>query len=289
MKRERDTAHCGDDCEERMDRLSPSELRRRFRSGCEVSTTAGLAKGYVQMSLTVLPEAEVSSFVAFAEANHRAVPVLKVLPKGASVPTSVAAGADLRTDLSGYRVFRDGRVHEQRTEVASMWRDDLVCVLAGCSYTFDEALEAAGIRLAHVAAGTSPAIYRTSRACVPHGAFAAPLVVTMRLIPEDQVAEAVVATARYPDFHGKPIHIGDPMELGIADLTDVAFGDVPDPAPGCVPVFWACNVTRHDALLEAGVSFAITNAPSQMFVSDVLRTDVQRAAPVSDPPATDVR
>lgn len=252
-----------------MDDRTPAELRRAFRGGDSPGTTAGLARGFAQLSLTILPSDAVEEFVAFADANPQAIPVLDVLPAGAYAPDSFAADADLRLDLAGYRSYRDGAVVARHAEVASLWRDDLTCVLAGCSYTFDEALEDAGIALAHVRDGASPPIYRTSQACVPHGAYAAPLVVTMRPIPEAEVARAAEITARYPDFHGAPVHVGDPSVLGIHDLAQVDYGDAPVLGPGEVPVFWACNVTRHLALQRAGVPFAITNAPSRMFVTDV--------------------
>ena len=264
-----------------VDRLSPSELRRRFRRGLEVPTTAGLARGYVQMSLTILPEKAVEDFVGFAEANRRAMPVLAVLPAGAWSPTEFAEDADLRRDLPAYRVYRHGRAMEDVSEIVGLWRDDLVCIMSGCSYTFEEALEDAGIRLTNLATGSGPAIYRTSWPCVPHGPYAAPLVVTMRPIPREDVARAIEATSRYPDFHGEPVHVGDPAELGIVDLRDVDYGGAPTLQADEVPLFWACNVTRHIALQNAGVPFAITNAPSRMFVTDVPRSSFERGSPLS--------
>jgi uncharacterized protein YcsI (UPF0317 family) len=90
----------------------------------------------------------------------------------------------------------------------------------------------------------------------------------MRPIPEPLVARAIEITARYPAVHGAPVHVGDPTELGIADLSRPDFGDPVGVGPGDVPVFWACGVTPQAAVMASRPPFALSHAPGHMFITD---------------------
>jgi uncharacterized protein YcsI (UPF0317 family) len=91
----------------------------------------------------------------------------------------------------------------------------------------------------------------------------------MRPIPAAQVVTAVQVTARMPQVHGAPVHVGSPSSLGIADLGTPDFGDPVEVQDGDVPVFWACGVTPQAALMASAPPFAITHAPGHMFLTDV--------------------
>jgi uncharacterized protein YcsI (UPF0317 family) len=144
----------------------------------------------------------------------------------------------------------------------------MVAFSIGCSFTFETALAAAGIPLRHVDQGRNVAMYLTNTPCRPAGRLHGPLVVSMRQIPADRVADAVAISGAMPAVHGAPVHIGDPGELGISDLGAPDFGDRVDAEPGDVPVFWACGVTPQAALMASAPPFAITHAPGYMFLSD---------------------
>ena len=103
----------------------------------------------------------------------------------------------------------------------------------------------------------------------PAGRLSGPLVVSMRPVPGALVPTAVQVTARMPQVHGAPVHVGAPEALGIADLGAPDFGDPVEPADGDIPVFWACGVTPQAALMASRPPFAITHAPGHMFVTDV--------------------
>jgi hypothetical protein len=62
----------------------------------------------------------------------------------------VAPGADLRTDVPRYRIYRDGVMADEVTDITPFWRDDLVSFLLGCSFTFEWALLDAGIPMRHI-------------------------------------------------------------------------------------------------------------------------------------------
>ncbi|WP_019544227.1 putative hydro-lyase [Streptomyces sulphureus] len=245
--------------------LTPEQARAAFRGGLK-APTSGYSAGWTQANLLCLPRAEAYDFLLFAQRNPRSCPVLDVTEPG-EASASIFAG-DLRTDLPGYRVYRDGELAEERTEVTGVWREDLVSFLIGCSFTFEAALLEAGVPVRHIEAGSNVPMYRTNRACRPAGALAGPLVVSMRPVPADQVATAVRVTSRYPAVHGAPVHVGAPGELGIDDLDVPDFGDRVEVAPGEVPVFWACGVTPQAAVMHSRPSFAIGHAPGHMAITD---------------------
>lgn len=248
---------------------SPKAIRKLIRQGKWTSPTAGLAPGYVQTNLVVLPKAEAYDFLLFCQRNPRPCPLLEVTEVGSPEPVGVAPGADLRSDVPKYRIFRNGLLEAEVTDITPFWRDDLVAFLLGCSFTFERPLLEAGIPVRHIEEGKNAAVYITNRQCRPAGIFHGPLVVSMRPIPADQVARASAITARFPGVHGAPIHVGAPEELGIRDLARVDYGEAQTFKPGELPVFWACGVTPQAVALEAKPPFMITHAPGHMFITDL--------------------
>lgn len=246
---------------------TPADARRRYREGLSVPTT-GWASGFAQANLVVLPRDWAFDMLLFAQRNPQAVPLLDVTDPG-STTTAVAPGADLRTDVPRYRVWRDGQLVDEPTDVTDLWREDLVTFVIGCSFTFEAALLEAGVPVRNVEQGRNVAMYRTDRPCRPAGRLAGPLVVSMRPIPASQVVAAVQVTGRMPQVHGAPVHVGSPASLGVADLAVPDFGDALDFHDGDVPVFWACGVTPQAALMASRAPFAITHAPGFMLVTDV--------------------
>lgn len=245
----------------------PAGARRRFRAGL-ITPTAGWAPGFTQANAVMVPSDYAYEVLLFSQRNPKPCPVLDVSDPG-SPRTELAPDADLRTDIPYYRVWRDGALAEETADISGHWRDDLVTFLLGCSFTFETPLIAAGIEVRHITAGTNVPMYRTTRECRPAGRLHGPLVVSMRPIPADRVAEAATISGRYPSVHGAPVHVGDPEGLGITDLAEPDFGDPVEIRPGEVPVFWACGVTPQAAIMASRPPFAITHAPGHMFVTDV--------------------
>ena len=127
---------------------------------------------------------------------------------------------------------------------------------------------AGGVPVAHQEQGVNVPMYRTSVRCAPAGGLAGPLVVSMRPVPAAQVADAVRITSRYPAVHGAPVHVGNPAEIGIADLGRPDFGDPVEIPAGHLPVFWACGVTPQAAVMESKPTLAIGHAPGHMLITD---------------------
>lgn len=246
--------------------LLPSEARALFRSGL-VSPTSGWSAGYAQANLIIVPKAQAFDVLLFAQRNPKPCPILGVLDAGETTG-ALLAGGDVRTDVARYAVYVDGVKADEPTDISAYWRDDLVTFIVGCSFTFEAALQENGIRIAHIDQGVNVPMYRTSVRCEPAGSLAGPLVVSMRPVPASQVADAVRITSRYPAVHGAPVHVGNPAELGIADLARPDFGDAVDIPANHVPVFWACGVTPQAAVMESRPALAIGHAPGHMLITD---------------------
>jgi uncharacterized protein YcsI (UPF0317 family) len=246
--------------------LNPRKARELFRAGL-VTPTSGWSAGWTQANLVALPKDRAYDFLLFAQRNPKACPVLDVTEAG-DVCASVFDG-DLRTDLCAYRVYEYGEQVAEVTDVVSYWRDDLVCFLIGCSFTFEAALLDAGVPVRHIESGSNVPMYRTNLPCRPAGELSGPTVVTMRPIPADLVPAAVRITSRYPAVHGAPVHVGDPELIGITDLGRPDFGDPVEVRAGELPVFWCCGVTTQAAVMQSRPPFAITHAPGYMAITDV--------------------
>ena len=243
--------------------------RAAYRAG-EVRPTSGVAHRLVQANLISVPADWAYDVLLYSQRNPKPCPVLEVLDAGAT-ESKLAPGSDLRVDIPRYRVWRDGELAEEVTDASAAWREhpDLVSFLIGCSFTFEAGLVDAGIPVRHADIGRNVPMYRTNRACDPAGRLHGEMVVSMRPIAADRVADAVQVSGRYPAVHGAPVHVGDPAGLGIADIMAPEFGDAPEIRDGEVPVFWACGVTPQAAIMASKPPFALTHAPGYMFVTDV--------------------
>lgn len=251
------------------------DVRSACRTGGFAMPTPGLAPGFVQANLVILPKALAFDFLLFCHRNPKPCPLLDVTEPGDPTPRTVAPQADLRTDLPRYRIWQKGQLVDEPTDVLKHWRDDLVSFLLGCSFTFEAALMAAGVPVRHIEQNRNVPMYRTSIPCVSAGVFSGPLVVSMRPLTPAQTVAATTICARFPKAHGVPVHFGDPHAIGIADIMKPDFGDAVDIRAGELPVFWACGVTPQAALMQAQPDFAITHAPGHMFVTDWKDVDLE--------------
>jgi uncharacterized protein YcsI (UPF0317 family) len=247
----------------------PREVRQQIREGKWRRPTAGLAPGFVQTNLVILPRDLAFDFLLFAQRNPKPCPVIEVTDVGSPEPKVSAPGADLRTDVPRYRIYREGSLAGEVTDLLSVWHEDLVAFLLGCSFTFESALLMAGIPVRHIEEDRNVPMFISSIPCVPAGVFHGPLVVTMRPIPAKLVSRAVQITGRYPGVHGSPVHIGDPAHIGIRDLGKPDFGDAVTIRPGEVPVYWACGVTPQAVAMQAKPPLMLTHAPGYMFITDL--------------------
>ena len=249
--------------------LSPAELRRLIRGKEWTKPTTGVAAGCVQANLVILPQAYAFHFLLFCVRNPKPCPILDVLEPG-QVEPKIAPGADLRTDLPKYRVYEKGVLKSEVEEVVDIFHEDMVSFLLGCSFSFENALLAAGIPVRNIEEDKNVSMYITNRDCEPAGPFSTPLVVSMRPMKPEEAIRASQITTRFHRTHGAPIHLGSPEEIGIDRLEKPDFGDPVTIKGGEIPVFWACGVTGILAAASERVPLVITHSPGHMFVSDLL-------------------
>jgi uncharacterized protein YcsI (UPF0317 family) len=254
-------------------KLSPALLREQIRSGKWTGPTSGVATGYVQANLVMLPKQAAFEFLLFCVRNPKPCPILDVLEPGRAEP-AIAPGADLRTDVPKYRIFRHGHPEREVTDVSDIFDGDMVSFLLGCSFSFENALLAAGVPVRNIEEGKNVSMYITSRKCRPAGRFTSSLVVTMRPMTPEQAVRAVQVTTRFHLTHGAPVHLGSAHDIGINDLGRPDFGDPVEIKPGEIPVFWACGVTTALAATSASLPLVITHLPGHMFVSDLKDEDL---------------
>jgi uncharacterized protein YcsI (UPF0317 family) len=261
-----------------MRRASADEVRAAIRAGRWTRHTAGLADGKLQANLVVLPETLAADFLAYCRANPKPCPLAAVSRPGD--PRLPGLGdVDVRTDAAGYRIWRDGEPVEERTDLMDVWRGDHVAFALGCSFTFERALAAEGLRLAHVERDLTVPMYDTVLETTPAGPFGGGMVVSMRPIAEAQVDRAAAISARYPLAHGGPVHVGDPAAIGIGDLSRPDYGDPVPVGPGEVPMFWACGVTPQAAIRRARPPLCATHAPGRMLITDLEEDAAARSVP----------
>lgn len=246
----------------------PRAARLAIRGGDFTDHTANLTPGFVQGNLVVLPKQHAADFLLFCQRNPKPCPLIGVSDPGSPYVAELGRDLDIRTDIPRYRVWRDGVLADEPGDVMSQWRDDLVSFVIGCSFTFEEALLADGMRLKHIDCGANIAMYRTNVATRAAGVFEGPLVVSMRPLRPADAIRAIQITTRYPAVHGAPVHIGVPDAIGIRDLAAPDYGEAVSVTADELPVFWACGVTPQAAIAAAKIPFAITHAPGCMLVTD---------------------
>jgi uncharacterized protein YcsI (UPF0317 family) len=252
--------------------LPGQDARLAYRSG-KVGVTAGVAPGYVQGNLVIVPEDLASSFHRFCQLNPKPCPIIGMSEVGDPRIPALGIDLDIRTDIPRYRVWRDGKLSEEPTDIMAHWRDDLVAFVIGCSFSFEEALIADGLKIRHIEEKRNVPMYRTNVPCASAGPFAGPLVVSMRPFKPADAIRAIQITTRFPAVHGAPVHIDKPELIGIKDIAKPDYGDAVSIQPDEMPVFWACGVTPQSVILQSRPAFAITHAPGFMLVTDVRNSE----------------
>lgn len=255
--------------------LTPAQVRSKIRAGEITTPTSGLCPGYAQANLVILPKEIAYDFLLFAQRNPKPCPILEVGDVGDPILKKIAKGANIATDLPKYRVYEYGELTGEYTDVLSLFRDDFVSFLIGCSFSFESELIEAGIEMRHNTEHCNVPMYVTNIPCEPAGIFHGNMVVSMRPIPSEQVVKAVTVTSAIPRVHGAPVHIGDPKKIGIFNFSQPDFGDPVTIHQGEVPVFWACGVTPQAAVMATKPPYVITHAPGHMLITDIKNVELK--------------
>lgn len=250
--------------------ITPYDLRQLIRKGEFSGNTSGYSQGFVQGNLAIMPQEWANEFLQFCQLNPKPCPVIGMSANpGDFLLPDLGRDVDIRTDLPRYRIYEEGVMTQEVTDVREFWRDDLVTFLLGCSFSFEESLIADGLEVRNITEGVNVPMYRTNIPCRTAGRFSGTTVVSMRPMKPKDAIRAIQICTRFPSVHGAPLHFGNPEDIGISNINAPDFGDAVTINDGEVPVFWACGVTPQVAIEQARPPFCITHSPGHMLVTDI--------------------
>lgn len=249
--------------------MHPQEVKKLIRESKIDFQTSGMCAGYAQANLCILPKDYAFDFLLFCMRNPKPCPILEVGDVGSREFKAMASEGDVCTDFPKYRIWKNGVLEKEVTDISEYWQDDFVYFLIGCSFSFESEMLEADIPVRHIEENVNVPMFNTNIELASAGAFHGNMVVSMRPIPNDLVVKAVEVTAAMPKVHGAPIQIGNPEAIGILDVNHPDYGDSVTINEGEVPVFWPCGVTPQNAVMQTKTPIAITHAPGHMFITDV--------------------
>ncbi|RJE27439.1 hypothetical protein PHISCL_00173 [Aspergillus sclerotialis] len=268
--------------------MTAHEARLLSRQNC-ITNTSGLAPGYLQANLLILPSKYARHFHDLCLRNPVSCPLLGITPPGD--PHSVRPSSciqtqdfDIRSDFPMYRVYSKGKCIGRQRDLYSVWTDtdDYVGFLIGCSFSFEDALAEAGLQPRHQKTGTVVAMYRSNIPLLPAGVFTgARCIVSMRPYKPEDVERVRDVTRPYLSTHGEPVAWGwdGAKKLGIENVHRPDFGEPQVFEEGEIPVFWACGVTPQMAVESAGEKIdglVFAHEPGNMLVTDWTTDDLWR-------------
>ncbi len=255
--------------------MSPYEVRKLIREEKITTPTAGMCAGYAQANLVILPKDIAYDFLLFTQRNPKSCPILEVSDVGNKMLNYLGEDIDITKDIPKYRVYEDGVLTGEYTDISDLWRDDFVSFLIGCSFSFESEMIEDNIPIRHIEENCNVPMYITNINCTPAGIFNGNMVVSMRPIPYEKIVRSVLVSGAIPKVHGAPIHIGDPSIIGIKDIDKPDFGDSVNIKENEVPVFWPCGVTPQAVVMNVKPKIVITHSPGHMLITDIKNIELK--------------
>ena len=206
-----------------------------------------MCRGYAQANLVILPPEYAADFEEYARRNPFPCPILEIIRGEQPLTHDMGEGGSICSDIPRYRVYEHGVFTKELTDASEYWKEGYVGFLIGCSFSFEEALMREGIEVRHIAQGRNVPMYKTNIQTVKAGPFEGPMVCSMRPMTPENAQKAYDITVKMPNVHGAPVHMGDPAQVGVADVMKPDYGEAVDIYEGEIPVFWPCGVTPQAA------------------------------------------
>ena len=110
-----------------------AELRALTRTGRFYGQTGGQAPDFLQGNLAILPARYASEFLLFCTNNPKPCPLIGLSSRGDPMLPALRSDVDIRTDIPQYRIYKNGVLEQQVTDISDYWRDDMVSFVIGCS------------------------------------------------------------------------------------------------------------------------------------------------------------
>jgi uncharacterized protein YcsI (UPF0317 family) len=243
-------------------------IRKQIRSGEFFTNTSGVLPGLVQGNVVILPKVQADQFVEFCKLNPKPCPIIGVSEPGDFSIPALGDELDIRHDIPEYHIFEDGEFVRSNSNVEASWEDDSVAIVLGCSFSFEQALQDAGIPVRNIDLNLNVSMYDTTIPLKPTEHYSGSMVVSMRPFKHHQIDDVIEITSSFNKSHGAPIHIGDPAEIGIKNINMPEYGDAVPIEVSDILVFWGCGVTTQRVLRESKLPFLITHAPGKMLITD---------------------
>ena len=250
-------------------RATGHAARLRVRSGEHTGHTSGMALGFAQGNVVILPAALAGDFLRFCQSNPKPCPVLAVSQPGDPNLPALGADLDIRTDVPRYRVFRNGELIDEPTNIGRAvagrprhFRARLLVLLRGGA-------DRRWTRSAQREPGPQRCDVSNQRRHCIRGTVSRAARGVDAAIQAGRRHRAIQITTRFPAVHGAPVHIGLPEAIGIRDLAQPDYGDAVPVNADELPVFWACGVTPQAVIAETRPEFCITHAPGCMLITDL--------------------
>ena len=247
------------------DMLESQRVRQEIRAGRITGTSRGLAHGFVQCNLAILPKEYAFDFLLYCQRNQRACPVLEVTDPGepgAEEARAVGRSAHrLRAlcDLSRRRAHRGP--HRHHRSVARRPRD------VPDRLRHQHRRRAGERRRADPQGPLGAAHHLADRAGGP--------------VPRRHDRHHALAHRAAGD-HRDAGHVAVSVQSRRADPSRRSGRDrrrsrqsrcsaarCRRRRDGIVPVFWACGVTPQSAAENARLPFFIAHAPAHSFITDL--------------------
>ncbi|MGH1428674.1 MAG: putative hydro-lyase [Arenicella sp.] len=244
------------------------EFRQAVRAAQFTDNTSGILPGLVQGNVVILPKIIADQFIEFCLLNPIPCPIIGVSEPGVAEIPVLGECLDIRRDIPEYHVFEQGEFTKAVSDIEAYWQDDSVAAVFGCSFSFELALQNAGINIRNLDLGLNVSMYDTNIALKSTEHFSGNMVVSMRPFKKSQIDQVIKVTETFTKSHGAPVHIGDPAEIGIENIHQPEYGAAVPLEDDDVLVFWGCGVTTQRVLRRAKLPLLITHAPGKMLVAD---------------------
>ena len=251
-------------------KLSSQEIRKKIRLEQYNNHTSGLAANKLQANIVILPNEYANNFYNFCKLNPKACPLVGQTKLNSPYFNSLGDDIDIRFDVPLYNVYKNGDLVTSVRNIKEYWNNNFIAFAIGCSFSFEDALLNAGLEIDHITNNKVVPMYRTNIKNKKSGPFNSKMVVSMRIFNQDDINKVKKVSRNFSFAHGDPIHIGNPIEIGINDITNPDWGDSPRKKNDNEEyIFWACGVTPQNAIIEAKIPFCVTHTPGHMLITDI--------------------
>ena len=258
-------------------KLSSKAIRKKIRFELYNNHTSGLAANKLQANIVILPNEYSNDFYNFCKLNPKACPLVGQTKLNNPYFKTLGDDIDIRFDVPLYNIYKNGDLISSVRNIEEYWKNNLIAFAIGCSFSFEDALMNSGLEIDHIKNNTVVPMYKSNIKNVKSGPFKSQMVVSMRIFNKKDVDKVKRISGNFSFAHGEPIHIGNPIEIGINNILNPDWGDSPRAKNDDEEyIFWACGVTPQNAIIEAKIPFCITHTPGHMLITDISENSLRR-------------